>query len=197
MTQEKNTLDIIEKSPNRLPVGYQDILDYQKRIEAELQIDVLRHFAEEFEVRCEDDARQALAMALQSRKLEKNLEESRAEITRPHLDYQRAINKMVKSFQSQLEMMEKGLHIKLESWMLEQADNPFTAIDEIKVDDGILYTQKSWVWELINREELPPEYLQAVINEDKIGKDVQNGVRAIPGIKIYQKSTTKLRIKNS
>jgi len=139
-------------------------------------------------------ATQALSMALQSRKLEKAIEQSRVEITKPHVDYQRAVNKIAKEFKSKLEAMENSLKSKIDEWMEEQKDNPFSHIDEITVDDGILYTQKSWDFEIENPHLVPKNYTTIV--DSLIAQDIKNGVRNIPGVRIFETEKTVMRIKN-
>ena len=46
----------------------------------------------------EESASQALSMSLQARKIRKQLDETRLSIVRPHLDFQKAINKIVKEY---------------------------------------------------------------------------------------------------
>ena len=148
------------------------------------------------EVRDEGSARIALSMAMQSRKLEKALDETRAEITKPHLDYQRAVNRLAKSYQLKLEQIEHRLQQKIEKWMVEQQDNPFTKVDEIRVDDGTLYTQKHWDFTVDDdSDELPREYM--IANSVAIKDAIKKGIRNIPGVSIYQVEQVVMRVKNN
>lgn len=160
----------------------------------QLGLDLMQDAAEKFQVTSEENARNALSMALQSRKLEKQMELTRVELTRPHVDYQRAVNKLAKDFKEKLESIEKQLHKKIDGWIQVNKDNPFISVEEIRVEDGILYTQKSWQYEIIDDSAVPREYLQ--INENRVESEIKKGIRNIPGIRIYQAEKTVLRVKN-
>jgi len=175
-------------------IEIRDIEKLESEIEKTLEIEWMRDKAMNYEVTCEDTAKHALSMALQSRKLEKTLEQSRTEIIKPHLDYQRAVNKLVKDFQAKLDNMEKSLQAKIEVWMNEQKENPFATVEEIRVDDGMIYTQKYWDFEIENPHLVPNNYKTIV--DSLIEKDIKNGVRNIPGVKIIEKEKTMMRIKN-
>lgn len=56
---------------------------------------------------------------------------------------------------------------------------------------GSTYIRSDWVWELTNIAEVPREYLE--IDTVKINTAVRQGVRTIPGIRIYevQKAVTR------
>lgn len=162
----------------------------------QFDIDFIEGAAAALAVHTEDDAKQALSMALQSRKLEKALEDSRHEIVKPHFDYQKAINKLVRDFQAKLQTIEDKLKVKIDTWIGEQKENPFTCLDELKVEDGSLYTQKSWDFEILNHDQVPEEYLETTVNVAKIERHVKNGMRELKGVKIFQKEKTVMRVKN-
>jgi hypothetical protein len=143
----------------------------------------------------EDTAKQALSMALQSRMLEKKIEKSRAEIVRPHLDFQRAINKLVKDFKDNLETLEKRLQGKIDKWMEEQREYHFTTTNSIRVDEGVIYTKKEWDFCVQDEQIVPREYL--CVDPDAIEKAIKNGTRKIPGVKIFEVEKTHMRIKES
>lgn len=142
----------------------------------------------------ESSAKNALSFAMQSRKLGQTLENSRKELVKPHVDYQRSINKIVKDFQAKLEEIEERMQAKLSSWMEEQASNPFTMIDELKVEDGAITQKKSWVFEVTDPTLVPKEFL--VVEPKLIAEAVKNGVRNISGVKIFEETKTSMRIKN-
>lgn len=177
-----------------IPKVFWDIDNVKNHIEQQLDLDYLKACEANIQVTCEDTAKHALSMALQSRKLEQTLEKSRSEITKPHVDYQRAVNKLVKDVNSKLQEMEDSLRIKIETWMSEQAENPFFNLEEIKVDDGMIYKQKSWDFDITDETKLPREYLTADLNA--IEKAVKAGTRNIPGVKVTHKEKMIMRIKN-
>lgn len=160
----------------------------------QFDIDMLENSAAAIGVRSEDDARGALSMALQARKLEKALDDSRAQIVKPHFDYQKAINKLVKDFKDKLTAIEQSLHKKIDKWIETERENPFTAIDKLEVEDGSLTTKKSYDFVVEDERLVPLEYM--VIDAGAIEKAIKFGTRKIPGVKIIEKTETTLRVKN-
>lgn len=144
----------------------------------------------------EDSAKTALSMSLQARKLRQQLDESRKEIVKPHFDYQKAINKIVKDMEAKLEQIEHGLKEKIEGWNQDRKDLPFGNLTslEIKVEDGQLFTQKRWEFDIQDSTLIPVEYMS--IDEKKIKEAVANGIRNIPGVQVFEKEELIMRIKN-
>lgn len=157
-------------------------------------ITFLENTEKTIEVTCEDTAKHALSMALQSRKLEKTLDNSRLELTRPHVNFQRTVNKLVQDMQRKLQEMEDRLHKKIDDWREKNNDNPFLAVDELVVEDGSLYKKDEWKFDIENEEEIPRDYL--IVDPVQISNAIKNGVRNIPGIKIQKQEKTFLRVKN-
>jgi predicted RNA-binding protein with RPS1 domain len=142
----------------------------------------------------EKTAKLALSMALQARKLEQTLEKSRVEITRPHVDFQRAVNKMIKDFQARFNSIENSLKDKMMNWMVQEQENPFSNIDAIRVEDGSFYVSKKWEHEITDVSLIPRDYL--VPNESAIKRAIADGIRNIPGVNIKQIEQTSMRVKN-
>jgi len=146
----------------------------------------------------EESASQALSMSLQARKIRKQLDETRLSIIRPHLDFQKAINKIVKEYEAKLEEIENNLKNKLDEYLKKSAstNNAFfiTKSKEMFVEDGKLTKVKKWVWELEDETLVPREYM--TLNEKKIDESVKQGIRNIPGIKILEKEEISMRVKN-
>ena len=160
----------------------------------ELDIDFMENAETEISVKSEDDARHVLSMALQARKMEKTLEKSRTEIIKPHLDYQRAVNKLVKDFREKICNIEEKLQKKVNTWVQEQNENPFTRVDELKVDDGTLYVKRKWDFRITDERIIPREYLH--VDVSAIEDDIKRGVRNIPGVEIFQTEELAMRTKN-
>ena len=177
-----------------IPEIFFDLENVKNEIEKEINLSSLIEMENGFEVVCYESASQALSMAMQSRKLEQTLEKSRVEAIKPHLDYQRSINKIVKDFKDKLEAIEKRLQNKIEFWMQKNNENPFASINSISVKDGTLYLKDEWDFKIENQEIIPIIYFK--IDESKINESIKNGIRKIPGIKIFKKETTIMRIKN-
>lgn len=146
----------------------------------------------------EESASQALSMSLQARKIRKQLDETRLSIIRPHLDFQKAINKIVKEYEAKLEEIENSLKAKLDDYLQKSASTNnasfITKSKEMFVEDGKLTQVKKWGWELADEALVPREYLS--LDPKKIDEAVKQGVRNIPGIKILEKEEITMRIKN-
>ena len=171
-----------------------DISEIKYSLMKGLDIDFMEGAAAAVGVRSEEDAKHALEMALQARKLEQTLEKSRIEITKPHVDFQKAVNKLVKDFNAKLQMMQESLQCKIDVWMSENKDDPFVCIDKIKTDEGSLYTTEEWDFEIKDASIVPNEFLKP--DENKIREAVKNGFRNIPGVYIMKRTKTIMRVKN-
>lgn len=172
----------------------EDLEELKYRLMRTFNLDLMEGGAHGIGVRTEQDAKYALSMALQARKLEKTLEDSRSQIVKPHFDYQKAINKLVKDFKDKLISIEENLHQKIDSWMQQQNDNPFTAIDKIEVEDGTLTTKKCYDFTVEDATQVPSEYKS--VDKEAVTQAIKYGTRKIPGIKIVEKTETALRVKN-
>lgn len=146
----------------------------------------------------EESASQALSMSLQARKIRKQLDETRLSIVRPHLDFQKAVNTIVKEYEAILKEIENSLTSKLDEYLQKSAStNNSIFIAKSKamfVEDGKLTKVKKWVWELENELLVPRDYL--TLDNKRIDEAVKQGVRNIPGVKILEKEEISMRIKN-
>lgn len=171
--------------------------EFESKLAKNMDVGFIKGVADGIEVDNEESARSALSMSLQARKMKNQLDESRKEIVKPHFDYQKAINKIVKDLEDKFEEIEDILKIKINDWNEVRKELPFeNMIDlEIKVEDGVLYTQKKWDYIIEDASLVPREYL--IVNEKKIKEAIAGGVRNIPGVKIYEKEELIMRIKNN
>lgn len=167
-----------------------------KSIQEQVNLDALVAQANSFNsVPANDrEARNCLSMALQVRKLEKGLEASRIELTKPHVDYQRSINKIVKDFKEKLKSIEDNLHKKVAAWIESEKDNPFNHVETIEVEDGSIYKKDSYDFSVKSLPEIPLEFM--CVNEKAVETAISNGIRNIPGLEITRKEETVLRVKN-
>ncbi|MBS0622224.1 MAG: hypothetical protein JSR80_04635 [Verrucomicrobia bacterium] len=137
----------------------------------------------------EESAKWALSMNLQAKKIRKQLKEKRLSIIRPHFNFQKALNKIAKEYEVQLEGIEEHLKTQLVKY-LQGSD-----AKGMSVNEGKLIRVKKWVWELEQKDLVPREYLS--LDPYKIDEAVKQGVRNIPGIKIAEQEDINFRIKNS
>lgn len=152
--------------------------------------------SENYEVVDSESAKQCLSMSLQARKMRQNLDKTRAEIVRPAYDFQKAVNKLAKSFESKLQEIEDNLVEKMKAWMKQNQENQMLDLmtQNLKVDDGSLSKKMKWVYEIENSNEIPRDFL--CIDEKKIKLAIKNGIRVIPGVKIYESMEIDMRVKN-
>ena len=166
----------------------------QQQLVEEFVMEFLDQAPSSYEVTCEDTAKQALSYSLQARKLKTRIEDSRKEIVRPHIDFQKAVMKFAKDFNEKLDSIETNLHIKIANWMKAQKDNPFACVDELEVEDGKITVKKAWDFEIEDPTIVPPAFLCP--DEDSIKKAVASGIRKIPGVRIFSYESTQMRVKN-
>lgn len=166
----------------------------QKELMKGFDIEFVAQAATDIDVTCEDTAKHALSYCLQSRKIKNRIEESRKEIVRPHIDFQKAVMKFSKDLTEKMQAIENSLHNKIHDWIKKEKDNPFTCVDEIIVEDGTLTCKTVWDFEVEDPKSVPKEYLK--VDDDAIEDAIKKGIRNIPGVKIFSYETTNLRIKN-
>lgn len=145
-------------------------------------------------VESEDDAKHALSIALQSRKILKTIEESRKKIIAPHVDFQKAINTLVKDVKDKLDYIQNNLEEKIGCWMTGNSDDPFRNVSKITVEDGSIYLTESWEFEVQDINKLPREYLTP--DESMIKKSIKDGIRNIPGVLVIRKESFQMKVKN-
>jgi hypothetical protein len=154
---------------------------------------------EALDVATDSEAKKAVGMAMQSRKMSSQIEKTRKEIVRPHLDFNAAIMLYCKEFRNKLVEMENGLLKKVEIYQGKRkkilADNNIidASLDKIDVEDGSGKTVSQWVFDVEDISLLPVEYIN--VNEKAVKDAIALGVREISGIKIYEKQVMKFRVK--
>lgn len=190
MNQELNGQLVAGLSEPKQLITLEDIQSY---ICSQSNVDDLEQIEQTIEISCEDTARTALSMALQVRKIEKSLEDTKKEITRPHLDFQKAVNKIVNGIKGKLTSIENSLTAKLEIWV-EKCKDDFFECNHLKVDDGAMSSVEEWNYEIDNDQLIPGKYLKP--DAEAIELAIKQGIRNIPGISIYKSKKLNLRVKN-
>ncbi len=141
----------------------------------------------------EETAKTALSLALKSRIYENDIEKERLTTTKPYLQVQKEINNSYKCISDKYQEIQIALKTSIDKWIEENKDFPFVNTDYLQVDEGSLYKKTTWDWEVISTVEIPLDYL--IPDSDTITKAVKNGVRHIPGIEIFEKTETLMRLK--
>jgi hypothetical protein len=160
------------------------------------QLDISRFvsIANFTKINSKHDARQVLSMSLQSRKLKQTLEKTRKKIVQPHVDFQRAINAIVKDYTNKLQEIENNLQSKLSKWFEEQAEDADFSDLIMEVNNGKMNTKKTYTFEIDDVTIIPTKYLK--VDEKKVKEAIKMGVRNIPGIKIKEETNLTMRVKN-
>ncbi|MDB4726189.1 hypothetical protein OAF54_02040 [bacterium] len=105
---------LIEETPNVF-----DLEIAKSKMNAESIKDLFEK-AEAFYVESDEEAKQGVSLAMQSRKLYNAIEKTRKEIVRPHLDFQRAVKEYADGFSGALKKIEKGILSKVEGFQKEK-----------------------------------------------------------------------------
>jgi len=157
-------------------------------------------------------AEKALELAGSARKLKKRIEETKLSITSPHRDFVSEINCLAKKYVERLDKISLEVEQKLNDWRyvtessalardiasnygdLSDPNSSFLQ-DTRKVEarSCTATTKDIWKYEVSDIFDVPIDYLEVSDNSVKLA--IKNGVRAIPGIRIYKETVTQLRSK--
>lgn len=149
------------------------------------------HASENFQVTSKITAETCLSMTLQARKMRQALDRSRAEIIKPHIDFQKAVNKMSKDYEKKLLEIEESLSEKVIFWL----ENPMCFdIDKLSVEDGCLSKKIVIDYEVMDETLIEREFL--TVDTKKIELAIKNGLLKIEGVRIFERYKIDLRIKN-
>jgi hypothetical protein len=179
--------------------------------------------AESFTVSNAHEAKQGVALAMQSRKLYNSIEKKRKEIVRPHIDFQKAVKEYADGFSGALKKMEKGILSKVEAFQTEQEEEA-ARLHAIKVEKEEAYIKS--LPEEVTIEFKPTLYIPSsqkiasedgtsiteqvwkfeiedasmipreylIIDERAIKDSIKAGIRSIPGVKVYSEKVRKYRV---
>lgn len=184
------------ESKELITIDQFDVQEPERVLAQSINLTPFIEASQSFEIVDRESARQGLAMSLQARKMRQSLDKTRSEIIRPHLDFQRAVNKFAKSFEQKLTEIETGLTEKLKIYMEANQENQYVDLmnQSITVEDGKLSKKLTWQFEIEDETLIPREYL--CIDEKKIKLAIKQGLRVIAGLKIEEKIEIDLRVKN-
>ena len=142
----------------------------------------------------EETARDALKTALDARKKIKEIEETRKNLVKPFYEMQQSFNKIAKQERYPFEEIEISCIEEIRKWLTKQQENPFTQVDRLECPEGSIYLKETWTYDIECFEDIDMEYLKP--NQDLIEEAIQKGIRDIPGVRIYKKTSTQMRLKN-
>jgi hypothetical protein len=152
--------------------------------------------SEKFDIVDMESAKNCLSMSLQARKMRKLLDKTRTDIIKPHLEFQRSVNKFAKKFEEKLSEIEKTLSEKLREFVKSNHDCGYmSSITEIlRVQDGQASKKLSWIFEVEDIDQVPREFL--CIDEKKVEASIKAGIRSILGLRIHENLDLSIRVKN-
>lgn len=164
---------------------------------SEMKISLFLEKTENFEIIDRDSAKECLSMSLQARKMKQALNKKRLEVIKPHFEFQKSINKFSKNFEDKLLEIEQQLTDKLKEFIKLNNDQSYLSIlnQSMQVADGKISTKKYWEFKIEEEEMIPRKFLS--IDEKKIRKAIDSGVRKIDGVKIFETDKLNLRVNNS
>lgn len=131
--------------------------------------------------------RQALLREIENG-LKGKISTHQAAVLLEHRKAEEAARKAQKKLQAKLDADAKkaGVEaVKVDEVVVAAAD-PVT-----RTESGTATQRKTWEFEVEDPGKVPPEYL--MVDEKKVRAAVRNGVRNIPGVKIYQETKTQIR----
>jgi len=157
-------------------------------IKLEKNVNNIEATAKNFSITSRNAAKTALEMACQSRKLGKRLEELRKEIVRPHIDFQKALKKLVDGYTDKLESIEGSLVKKLSDY--RKSSDDFLKLES---EDGNLSIDKTFDFKISDASSIPAEYL--TVDKKAIEGAIKRGIRNIAGVEVIESEKISIRTK--
>lgn len=151
------------------------------------RIEEMTSEVKELEVKEYNEALIILELALTSRYMTKKLDNERKEKVKDQLALQRSLMAEFNKFKDKAECLINIANDKLLKFFQENPD-----LVNIKTDLGKAEPEIKWEYELINSDEVPREFL--IIDDVKIRQAINSGVRELPGLKINEINTLKLKL---
>lgn len=163
--------------------------------------------ADKIMIKNDKDVVEATEVLAQIKARKDNIEEIRKEFTQPLNQSLRNINSRFKEMIEPLENAERHIkkyilgyrELKAKEWKEQEKklkkENGKDAFlkpmpTKVESDTGELRVRKEWKFKITNAELIPRVYLE--VNEKLIRRQINDGVRKIPGIKIYQEENLSI-----
>jgi len=176
----------------------------------------LRTFAESLSVQSADDTKMATDTLSTIAQVKKGLEEKRKEFVAPLNGFVKEINEAFKELAKPIDEADRMVRDRVAAYLKAQDDRrkEEARVNALKLEaaeaearlkgepvkpvpilhspapqrtvtsSGAVGGRKTWKWALEDLSQVPKEYL--MLNETLVGKVVGAGIRAIPGIRIYE-----------
>ena len=156
-------------------------------------------YAQDLVVKDMSSAQRALNFAAEAKGLYDKIEVTRKDITCPAREFVSAVNTLAKTFTTRLGQVRSAVGMKIDNWKLNEStkqEEEFSDdLSTIRAYNASAIEKTEWKYEITCKEEIPPEYL--TINDSKVQQDIKNGLRNIPGLRIYSEQKTIIRRKNN
>lgn len=156
-----------------------------------------------------ESALEALNFASEIKKIKKELEARKLQITANARKFVNEINALAKGYVTRLENAVDEIEHKLFMWkedeskksevssfFCEELGQDFAL--ETTQDTSVLrsskctaYEREVWKYEILDYREVPIDFLE--VNDNSVKLALRNGIRNIPGLRIYKETKTTLR----
>ena len=160
------------------------------------QIEAFKEQTKDFEVVTFLECETAMSMGMQSRKLYKAVDKKRKEITAPNTLFIKSVKKIADAFIDELKAIEGSMLGQVNKFNKEREEKSKEIGIELqkveKTDDGTSYDQEYWEFKVLERLEVPLEYLK--LDDKKIKDAISDGIRNIPGLCIHKVQKRRFRI---
>lgn len=171
--------------------------------------------ASNFSVTTEADYKRLTSMYSQARTWKKSIEAKRKEVTNPLWKQMSTINDKAKTLTDPLDQIieitnhKASLYLKKLEEIKRQEDEKvraaaalFDASEELYIppmektlrgDGATAITKTEKKFKVLDITKVPTKYL--MVDEDALKRDLQLGINEVPGLEIYEETTTQLRIR--
>lgn len=139
-------------------------------------------------------SKEVLTSFFHLREIENFLESGRKEVIKPYSDEIKEINSKFKLLEETVEETQNLVQEKLTKFYEEEQQNPFgERFDSLEVSEGKMTIKKYWDYEIMDSEEIPRAFLS--VNDEAIEMSIKNGIRNIPGIRVFENEKITYRMK--
>lgn len=126
------------------------------------------------------------------REIERKAEEARRKREKEEAEKQRKIEEQKRKLEkAKTEKQAEKIEDKIEKIESKSVTPDVQVQETIRSENATVSIKKNWTHTVINPMAVPREYLK--VDEVAIGRAVKGGVREIPGVRIFQKSSTATR----
>ena len=156
-------------------------------------------------------AEEAMNFAAEARKMQKNIESKKLEITEPNRKFVSEINAIAKSYTARLDEVSDIILKKIQIWKddtkiaaAENSDSLYCEelgesfdvnmapdLSTIRSSGCTAYERDVWKYEVLDYRQVPIDMLEVCDSSVKLA--IRNGQRSIPGLRIYKETKTSLR----